>query len=258
MSDYSLFTIPELNFLQTLYFTFFIETFKESVEMTMAWWELDATKIFFQERQERMTNFFEESGISEEWNKFVEERANKGADIVEQIYDYSREKRMGDDVIPYTEMEKRGINELCDYNYELIKDVTEQQIKDIRQCLIQDYAEGRNSADSTILEKLEQIQLESIHTFSAEQRARMIARTETSRITNRATLDQMRKDGVKYVTYHRSDTRDCKICDDHCGDKNAVPIDQAIMGDSIFHPNCSCTPVPVADENGFFIPPEED
>ena len=256
MSNYRQFKLEEILFLQSKWWEMFMQTFKESVERTMDWWDTDDAKIFFQERQGRLTNFFNESGISDEWSKFVEERAKTGADLVEEIYGYARGVRMGDDVIPYTNTERIALNELCDSTYELIKDVTEDQIKGIRECLIQDYAEGRNSSRTAILEKLEQVQLEPIHTFSAEQRARMIARTETSRITNRATLMQMKQDGVKYVTYHCNS--DCEICLEHAGEEHAVLVDEALAEDEIFHPNCSCTPVPVKDENGFYIPPPEE
>lgn len=258
MSNYRMFTLPEILFFQSDWWNFFKETFSESVAMTMDWWRSDEAKEFYQERQGRLTTFFNESGISEEWSKFAEERATIGSDIAEQIYDYARDVRMGDDVVPYTTAERDGMNLLCDYEYELIKDVTEEQIQGIRECLIQDYAEGRNSTETEILNKLEQIQLEPIHTFSPEQRARMIARTETSRITNRATLQQFKRDGVKYVTYVRLSGEDCDICDDHCGEENKVPVDEALDGDEIFHPNCSCTPVAAADENGLYISTETE
>lgn len=257
MSNYRQFTLEEVMMMQGLYWNFFKETFEESVKKTLEWWVTDEARQFYQERQGRITNFFNSSGISEEWSSFVEERATRGADITEQIYDYAKEVRMADDVLPYTQSEIDGLNLLCDYEYELIKNVTEEQIQGIRECLIQDFAEGRNSTQTEILNKLEQIQLEPIHTFSPEQRARMIARTETSRITNRATLEQMKRDGVKYVTYYRASGEDCDICDDHCGDENKVPVDEALDGDEIFHPNCSCTPIPVPDENGLLIPPTE-
>lgn len=251
MSNYRQFTLEEILWMQGKFWDFFKETFTQSVQRTMDWWISDEARDFFQERQGRLTNFFNESGIAEEWGKFVEERATMGADIAEQIYDYSREVRMAEDVVPYTQAEREGMNLLCDYEYELIKDVTEEQIQGIRECLIQDYAEGRNSTETEILNKLEEIQLEPIHTFSSEQRARMIARTETSRITNRATLEQFKRDGVKYITYFCNS--DCEVCLEHCGDENKVPVEEALDGDEIFHPNCSCTPIPAPDEDGRFI-----
>ncbi len=258
MSDYRLFTFAEIQFLQSIYYSTFMETFKQAIEKTMDWWDMEETKIFFQEQQYRLTTFFNESGIADEWNSFVEERATHGADIVEQIYDYARDVRQESAIVPYTSVERISLNELCDYNYELIKDVTQQQIRGIRECLIQDFAEGRNSKRTEILEKLEQIQLEPIHTFSAEQRARMIARTEVNRITNRVKVNQMYRDGVKYMTYERKSDKPCDICDEHCGEENKILVEDAVFGTEIFHPNCSCEPVPVADENGFFIPVEED
>lgn len=255
MSDYHTWTPEEIAFLEGLWIEFFMtEVFSASIEETLQWWQSDEAREFYHERQGRINDFFNESGISERWHDFAEQRAKRGADITEQIYDYAKKVRTGEDAPQYTRMEREGMNKLCDYNYELIRDVTQQQIKGIRDCLIQDYAEGRNSRQSVLLEKLEQVQLEPIHTFSAEQRAKMIARTETSRITNRATLEQFKRDGVKYVTYKCNSN--CSVCLAHAGEKHAVPVDEALEQDSIFHPNCSCTPVAVADENGFYIPPE--
>lgn len=254
MSDYHNWTEEEILYLENLWIDFFLyEVFAESIEETIRWWQTDEARAFYQEQQGRINDFFNESGISDKWHEFAETRAKRGADITEQIYDYAKRVRSGENVPHYTRMERAGMNKLCDYNYELVRDVTQQQIKGIRDCLIQDYAEGRNSTQTVLLEKLEQVQLEPIHTFSAEQRARMIARTETSRITNRATLEQMKRDGVQYVTYKCNSN--CAECLKHAGEKHAVPIDQALMEDEIFHPNCSCTPIAVADENGFFVPP---
>lgn len=248
MNRYPFLTNAELLFFQNTYLKFFADTFQANIDNTIVWWASDEAREFFQERQGRLTDFFKESGISDEWNNFAEERARTGADITEQIYKYAKEVQSERDIIEYTQIEKDAINHLCDYSYELIKDVTEEQIKGIRDCLIQEYSEGRNSRESVILEKLEQVQLEPIHTFSAEQRARMIARTESKRASNLARLHNMKQDGVKYVTYVCNS--DCEICNEHAGEEHKVTIDEALEGDEIFHPNCNCTPVPVADEDG--------
>lgn len=248
MSNYRMFTVAEINFLQSELFKSIMGGFEESVQTTMEWFVTDEAKDFFQQRQYRITNFFNESGIAEQWSNIVESRAKEGADIVEGIYNYARDVRMGDDIREYTEVERARINQLCDYNYELIKDVTEEQIQGIREALIQDYAEGRNSRRTEILEKLEQIQLEPIHTFSPEQRARMIARTETNRASNIATLEQYRADGVTRVELLVNS--DCEECNSHKEDEDGTIIEYTIdeaLEDPIFHPNCSCRWRPYKD-----------
>lgn len=248
MKSYRFFTDAEMGVFENAFLKLFADTFQMNIDNTIAWWVTDEAREFFQQRQGRLTDFFRESGISNEWSSFAEERAKMGADITEQIYNYAREVQNESAIIEYTQIERDALNHLCDYTYELVKDVTEEQIQGIRDCLIQEYAEGRNSRESVLLEKLEQVQLEPIHTFSAEQRARMIARTESKRATNAARLQSMKQDGVKYVTYYCNS--DCEVCNEHTGEENKIPVDEAIDGDEIFHPNCNCTPIPVADENG--------
>lgn len=216
--------------------------FREAIDKTMEWWRTDEAGEYFQEQQYRLTEFFEQSGIAQEWQNIIESRASAGADIAEQIYEYARNLRLDGDVIPYTEAERSAMNYLADSQYELIRDVTEEQVKGIREALVQDYAEGRNSAETVILEKLEQVQLQPIHTFSPEARARMIARTKTSRAANVATLQFFKANDILYVKLKCNS--DCEICNSHVTDDDGEPIiyhvDEALE-EPMYHPNCSCT-----------------
>lgn len=64
--------------------------FREAIDKTMEWWRTDEAGEYFQEQQYRLTEFFEQSGIAQEWQNIIESRASAGADIAEQIYEYAR------------------------------------------------------------------------------------------------------------------------------------------------------------------------
>lgn len=254
MSNYRDFTVAEINFLQAKILENILEGFSQTIQATLDWWLTDECKQFFQERQYRITEFFNTSGISEEWSNIIEERAQRGADIVEGIYNYASEVRMDDTVREYTKMEVERLNYLCDQNYELIKDVTTEQVKSIREALVQDYAEGVRSKESELLSRLEEIQLQPIHTFSPEQRAKMIARTETNRAINVSTIEQYRADGV--LRLELLVNSDCDECNSHATETiddeeyiRQYTIDEALE-DPLFHPNCSCRWKVARDEEG--------
>ena len=148
---------------------------------------------------------------------------------------------MTDHLVEYTRTERAALNRLCDYNYELIRNVTNDEITAIRRSLVQDYAEGQNPRQS----HLRELALEPINGFSPAKRAEMIARTESARTLNVSTLETMRADGVQYVVLYGCNP-DCDECSQYMDEEHPVRIDEA-LGVEVPHPNCRGTWIVVAD-----------
>lgn len=204
--------------------------FDEAVLTTSQWLETPVAREYFMNQRGMLNTFFEESGIAKEWDNIIRTRANRGVDVTKQIYDYARKVNMEDHLVEYTDTELRALNRLCDYNYELIVNVTRDEISAIRRKLVQDYAEGRHPTKTG----LKELQLQPINNWSPEQRAVVIARTESARTLNVSTLETMRADGVEMVVLYGCNL-DCDICAEY--NLNPVPINDA-MALEVPHPNC--------------------
>lgn len=217
-----------------------LKGFDEMISATEEWLQLKSTEQYFFKQSGRLTEFMETSGIRNEWDKIIQARATKGADIIEEIYNYGRNKGLTEEIVEYTQAEHRIVNNLCDYNYELIKEVSEDQIRSIRTRLIDDFGNGVNPRNTNLKEMTE---LPGINGWTPEYRAELIARTETSRATNIGTLQQYKAEGARFVELVVN--TDCDTCGEHAGER--VPIDEA-LNEPIFHPNCKCTWKAATDE----------
>ena len=108
--------------------TSILDGFDEAVTETIRWLQSpQATEYFFKQRGQ-LNTFFRESGIQERWQEIIDNRAQRGADITKEIYDYARSVNMTTHLVEYTRAERAALNRLCDYNYELIRNVTNDEI----------------------------------------------------------------------------------------------------------------------------------
>ena len=205
--------------------------FDEAVNLTYEWLSSEMAKDYFIEQRGMLNTFFRESGIQDEWDRIVETRAIRGADVTSQIFDYARKINMTDHLVEYTDTERRALNRLCDYNYEMIVNVTRDEISAIRRKLVQDYAEGRHPTKTG----LKELQLQPINGWTPQQRAEVIARTESARTLNVSTLETLRNDGVEMVILYGCDLT-CAECMEY--NMYPVPIDEA-MEIEVPHPNCT-------------------
>ncbi len=219
--------------------------FAEAVSVTTEWLNSPLAKEYFMNQQGMLNTFFRESGIIDQWDNIIKNRAQRGVTITEQIYDYARRLNMEDHLVPYTNTERMAMNLLCDNNYELIVNVTRDEITSIRRQLVQDYAEGRHPSQTT----LKELQLQPINGWSPEQRAEVISRTESARALNVSTLETLRGEGVEMVELYGCDPK-CDVCGQYA---SPTPIDVALQV-QVPHPNCtgvwvSSSPVvPVGEE----------
>lgn len=236
--DYQEVSTAQRTFFELMLMNHILGAFEDEVNATLSFWTSDEAMEFHMEHGERLTEFFETSGINDKWQDIIDERARTGADISDEIYKYARELNMPG-LFEFNEREISVMNKLADYNYELIRNVTEDQVRGIRQCMLQDYVEGRNPRRTSLLDELQNIQLQPINGWTPEQRAVVIARTEVARAINTATLEQYMADGVKWVTLINGGDP-CAECEAMAMDGRLIRIEDA--GDEpCIHPNCCCT-----------------
>ena len=203
--------------------------FDELVFRTWEWLKTPEAGEVFYEQSSRLATFFNTSGINDVWGEIIEARARSGMDATEYIYAYARKVNMEDHLIPYTDNEIRALNRLCDSNYELIRNVTVDEVTAIRRQLVQDFASGVHPTQTS----LKELQLKPINGFTPEKRAEMIARTETARTLNISTLETFRNDGVQMVTLYGCDTT-CDVCSEYF---TPTPVEEALEV-GVPHPNC--------------------
>lgn len=204
--------------------------FDELTTRTSQWLDTPECREFYAARQGRISEFYQTSGIQEQWDNIIEAHCRTGMDISDYIYAYAR-KVANPNVQDFTQAERRIMNKLADNQYDLIRNVSNQEVQGIRRSLLEDYAEGVNPRQTS----LKDIQLEPINGLSPEKRAEMIARTESATAINTATLEQLRQEGVEYVTLLC--TNPCDDCAEYEGER--VPIEEALNNPCI-HPNCRC------------------
>ena len=211
--------------------------YDELIFESLEWLNTPAAKEYFFKRAGRLSAFFEESGINDEWERIVSNRATKGADIAAQVYEYTKKKNSVTDILEYTQTERNVLNNLCDSQYLLVRNSSEGLIQNIRTSMVQDYAAGTHPTETSLRQTL----TEGINGWTPEQRAVVIARTETARIINDANLMQYMNDGVTMVEFLASGDA-CDECSSLEG--RPVPIQEALDA-PIVHPNCRCTWIPV-------------
>lgn len=230
---YRMLTTEERIRMQALIEDNIINGFAEMVNKTVEWIQTPMARDYFYNQQLQINRFYRESGIEDEWNNIIRERATKGAGIAEQIYTYARQINTTD-VIEFNSREQAILNSICDSNYELVKNASEYEIQGIRRSILQDVAEGVGPRQTS----LKEVQLTPINGLSPEQRAVMIARTETATITNTAALEQYKSDGVELVELVGGGVGCCSECEAMIGEQ--IPVDEALE-QPILHPNCECT-----------------
>lgn len=232
---YRLLTMDERRRFETLLEANIVEGFADIVRHTEQWLSTPDARDFFFQRQQQINTFYRESGIEREWQNIINERATRGADIAEQIYKYSRTLDNPGAVIEFNQRERAILNNICDNQYELVRNTTQYEVEGIRRSILQDVAEGVNPRQT----HLREVQLTPINGQSPEQRAVTIARTETATISNTARLMQYKADGVELVEWvGGGHVNSCDDCAEMQGEQ--VPIDEA-LDTPIMHPNCACT-----------------
>jgi len=186
--------------------------------------------------------------LAEELDKAVEQSMKDGALIIQESYVKGVQKGNKDlklinpnllDIGP----DPSAIEFLEGYNFELIKGVSNKQLKEIKLIIRNGILNGKGIRPITK-------QLRDVYNGS-KWRLSTIARTEVMRASNYGRYYSWNKSGVvKYKQWLTAyDDRVCPECDSMNGE--VTPIGQSFSSGELMpplHPNCRCTAIPYTKE----------
>ena len=131
------------------------------------------------------------------------------------------------------------------YNYNLLTNLCDDLDKNFKDIILDGVIKGK-SVDE-IAEELEIAGISPLNKHTAQQRAKMIARTEVNSVKNKARLQAFKDNNVKWVDIKTMG--DNKVCQDclNMESNNPYPIDE--VNDILpVHPNCRCI-YAISDKN---------
>lgn len=123
------------------------------------------------------------------------------------------------------------------YNYDLLTNLCDDLDKNFKDIILDGVINKKSASDIT--QELEIAGISPLNKHTAQQRAKMIARTEVNSIKNKAKLQAYKDNGVQWVDINTmGDNRVCQDCI-NLEENNPYPIDE--IWDLIpVHPNCRC------------------
>lgn len=123
------------------------------------------------------------------------------------------------------------------YNYNLLSNLSDDLSKNFKDIILEGIINGKSVNE--IAEELEIAGISPLNKHTAQQRARMIARTEINSVKNQARLQAYRDNGIQWVNIvTQRDNRVCKDCL-NLEASNPYFIDE-VDGLLPVHPNCRC------------------
>lgn len=205
------------------------------------WLQTPEAKDYYYKQKKIKDNFFEESGIREEWDRLLNSTCSDSAEYIEEFY------RMGSELgyrelrkaFDFTPADREALYYLKEYNFDLIRNLDDELREGVRQVITQSVMEGQGAAETK--RQLLELPLTPIEgsNISVRQRAEMIARTEHARALDNGTLQAYHEMGVTEVDVITAG--DDLVCED-CLDaeaSNPHPISDAAELLPM-HPNCRC------------------
>ena len=123
------------------------------------------------------------------------------------------------------------------YNYNLLSNLSDDLSKNFKDIILEGIINGKSVNE--IAEELEIAGISPLNKHTAQQRARMIARTEINSVKNQARLQAYRDNGIQWVNIVTQ--RDNRVCEDCLNLEASNPyfIDE-VDGLLPVHPNCRC------------------
>ena len=200
--------------------------------------------------------------LEDAWDTIFDNHYEKVDDLLDAIYDAGKKRGYNNirETIRYTDADIQAIRLAKDYNFDLIKNLTNDLHSTVKYKILQGIITGENPYNlSRTLTKAGVTRLDG-SPFSARQRATMIAKTETSRMQNTGMLQSYVNEGytqVKLLTAEDDDV--CTTCLEYAykfnNDEPRVfspgllkrekvhDIVKLIKGGHFppFHPFCRCT-----------------
>ena len=127
--------------------------------------------------------------------------------------------------------------EIRQYNYDLLTNLCDDLDKNFKEIILDGVINGKSIND--ISQDLEIAGISPLNKHTAQQRAKMIARTEVNSIKQKAKLQAYKDNNIQWVNFNTvGDSRVCQDCI-NLEMNNPYPIEES--WDIIpVHPNCRC------------------
>lgn len=183
--------------------------------------------------------FFEE--MSSEVDRILENTNLSASAIIDELYNKGAVKgfREINRALSYSPQVLDALDILKEYNFDLIRDVSNSLVDGIRATIQRGLLEG--SSNYEMGKRISELGLEPLpgSPLSPYKRGLMIARTESNRVENQATLQSYATYGVEKVDVINTGNDPCEECID-IADNNPYTLEEA-EGLLPVHPNCECT-----------------
>lgn len=144
-----------------------------------------------------------------------------------------------------TDFDLFNFTNIKQYNYNLLTNLCDDLDKNFKDIILDGIIKGK-SVDE-IAEELELAGISPLNKHTAQQRAKMIARTEVNSVKNKARLQAFTDNNIYWVDVNTM--HDSRVCQDclNIESKNPYPIYE-VWSMLPVHPNCRCYYTP-ADKN---------
>ncbi|MDO5849291.1 MAG: phage minor head protein [Methanobrevibacter sp.] len=187
--------------------------------------------------------------IDDELDEIILDTCLSANEIIERMYRVGESRGYRDirQARVFNDATKLSLKFLQDYNFDLIKRLSDDLRGSVRHHIFRGVAEGQSVYE--VAKAIGESGLKPLPgmTLSAVQRAKMIARTEVGRAMLTGTLQAYENYGVEQVeVLTAGDTNVCTICQQ--AEKNN-PYD---INDTdnlpLFHPNCRCSVLAIVED----------
>jgi hypothetical protein len=213
------------------------------LDLMAAWLQSDEAKQLKYESDEKIKDFFESSGIQDDYDELIHSNA-ESTDVFMNRFYIAGAKRGFNDIgrtLCFTRADEHSLNVIRQYNFEKVKNLNHDLMESVKETTFHSLASGE-SYNKTI-SALKELPLEPIGNLSVSARARMIAITERARAVNTGTLQAYLDYGVLKCEIITAGSGVCDECLD-LESSNPYATEEV---DSLLpvHPMCRCAWAPV-------------
>lgn len=249
------------------YYNYLMNQLNQQINEAIEWLDTEEAKEFFFGEAEQEKQIFAE--LESQWERILNSKYETIDDLLEEVYKYGKIKgyQKISETLRYTKTDKLALTHVRNYNFNLIQKLDGELRQSIKNRIFQAVISGENPR--SFANKLVDLGLERLpnSTFTPQQRALMIARTEVARAQNTGILQSYVNEGytqVKILT--AEDSNVCYLCLRNAYEFNEE--DQVIFAnrgeerihnikDLIekkkwvpLHPNCRCTYLSIWESKG--------
>lgn len=249
------------------YYNYLMNQLNQQINEAVEWLDTEEAKDFFFGEAEQEKEIFAE--LESQWERILNSKYETIDDLLEEVYKYGKIKGYQKiaETLRYTKTDKLALTHVRNYNFDLIQKLDGELRQAIKNRIFQAVISGENPR--SFANKLVDLGLERLpnSTFTPQQRAVMIARTEVARAQNTGILQSYVNEGytqVKILT--AEDDNVCYLClrnayefneDDEViyanhGDERVHNIKELINKKNWvpLHPNCRCTYLSIWSSKG--------